>query len=134
MYKLRTIDVWDTLLRRDCHPECIKLATAQHLWLGWADQLNPGFPDGWALYKARLEAERVLAEHAKMEGQDDEYEITQVLTQWIDSVFTGPAPAGLPTQLAELELNIEIARSYADPEIAVFLRSHQAEKTLFLSD
>ena len=134
MYKLRTIDVWDTLLRRDCHPECIKLATAQHLWLGWADQLKPGFPDGWALYKARLEAERVLAEHAKMGGQDDEYEITQVLTQWIDSVFTGPAPAGLPTQLAELELNIEIARSYADSEIAVFLRSHQAEKTLFLSD
>ena len=54
MYKVRTIDVWDTLLRRDCHPECIKLATAQHLFLGWTNQLKPEFGDSLALYKARL--------------------------------------------------------------------------------
>lgn len=134
MYKLRTIDVWDTLLRRDCHPECIKLATAQHLFLGWIDHIKPEFRDGWALYKARLEAERTLAEYAKTGGKDDEYEITHVLTQWTDTIFASTVPAGLPEYLAEFELNVEIARSYADPEILDFLRSHKAEKTLFLSD
>lgn len=134
MYKIRTIDVWDTLLRRDCHPECIKLATAQHLFLGWIDQIKPQFRDGWALYKARLEAERSLAESAQKSGKDDEYEITQVLKQWVDGIFSGAAPTDLPARLAEFELSIEISRSYADQEISDFLRSHEAEKTLFLSD
>lgn len=134
MYKIRTIDVWDTLLRRVCHPECIKLATAQHLFLGWNDHIKPEYRDGWALYHARLEAERTLAEYAKTGGNDDEYEITQVLTHWAQVVFLSTAPVGLPTHLAEFELSVEIARSYADPDISLFLRSHDAEKTLFLSD
>lgn len=134
IYKVRTIDVWDTLLRRDCHPECIKLATAQHLFLGWTNQLKHQFGDSWALYKARLESERTLAQQARAGGKDDEYEITQVLTHWTQAVFASTVPAGLPTRLAEVELSIEIARSYADPEISHFLCAQKAEKTLFLSD
>lgn len=134
MYKIRTIDVWDTLLRRDCHPECIKLATAQHLLFGWITQLKPGFNNAWELYKARLDAESILAEQSKADGKDDEYEITQVLTQWTQSVFASKVPVGLPICLVEFELSVEIARSYPDPEISSFLRSHEAEKTLFLSD
>lgn len=134
MYKLRTIDVWDTLLRRDCHPECIKLATAHHFLLGWRDQIKPDFRDGWALYRARLEAERMLAAQAKDSGKDEEYEITQVLTLWAQTVFVSTVPAGLPTRLAEYELSVEIARSYPDTDISDFLCSYEAEKTLFLSD
>ena len=134
MYKIRTIDVWDTLLRRDCHPECIKLATAQHLFLGWIDQLKPEYRDGWALYKARVEAEQELAVQAKMNGKDDEYEITQVLAHWANTVYFGLVPPGLPLYLAEFELSVEIARSFADPDISLFLRSYEAEKTFFLSD
>lgn len=134
IYKIRTIDVWDTLLRRDCHPECIKLATAQYLFLGWAVQLKPEFRDCWALYTARLEVEHALAELAKASGKDDEYEITQVLRRWVDTVFSGTVSTELPVHLAEFELSVEIDRSYADPEISLFLRSYEAEKTLFLSD
>lgn len=134
MYKLRTIDVWDTLLRRDCHPECIKLATAMHLFLGWADHFKPEFNNCWALYRARINVERDLAERAKSQGKDDEYEITLVLRHWVYHVFSRPVAVHLPSELAEFELNTEIARSFADPEIAEFLRPHLAEKTLFLSD
>ena len=134
VYKLRTIDVWDTLLRRDCHPECIKLATAKHLFLGWANQLKPELDGGWMLYKRRLQVERMLAELSRTDGKDDEYEITLVLTHWTQNVFASAVPIGLPKYLAEFELSVEIARSYADPEISLFLRSHEAEKTLFLSD
>lgn len=134
MYKLRTIDVWDTLLRRDCHPECIKLATAQHLFLGWFDQLKPEFRDCWTLYGARIDAERNLAEKARSHGRDDEYEITQVMAHWTECVLSGPVSGQLPARLAEFELVTEIARSFADPEISEFLRPHIAERTLFLSD
>lgn len=134
MYKIRTIDVWDTLLRRDCHPECIKLATAHHLLFGWRDQIKPDFRDGWVLYKARLEAERTLAFQAKAGGKDDEYEITEVIAQWFGAVFADTVAPDLPNRLAEFELSVEVDRSFADSDIAEFLRSHEAEKTLFLSD
>lgn len=134
MYKIRTIDVWDTLLRRDCHPECIKLATAQHLLFGWRDQIKPEFRDGWVLYKARLDAERTLALQAKAGGKDDEYEITEVLAQWFGAVFTDTVLPDLPNRVAEFELSVEVDRSFVDSDIVEFLRSHEAEKTLFLSD
>ena len=121
MYKIRTIDVWDTLLRRDCHPECIKLATAKHLLLGWNDQIKPEFSDGWSIYKARLEAEKNLADCAKRDGKDDEYEIAKVMSAWTDDIFVGTVPADLPIRLADFELSVEIARSFADPEISDFL-------------
>lgn len=134
MYKLRTIDVWDTLLRRDCHPECIKLATALHLFLGWSDRIKPDFPDHWALYHARVEAERRLAAEARTKGGDDEYEITRVLHHWLETVFSETAEENLPLHLAEFELQTEIERSFVDPGITKFLRDLQAERTLFLSD
>lgn len=134
MYKLRTIDVWDTLLRRDCHPECIKLTTALHLFLGWSDRIKPDFPDYWALYHARVEAERRLAAEAREKGGDDEYEISRVLHHWLGTVFSETVEADLPLHLAEFELQIEIKRSFVDPGITEFLRPLQAERTLFLSD
>jgi FMN phosphatase YigB (HAD superfamily) len=134
MYKIRTIDVWDTLLRRDCHPECIKLMTAHHLLFGWCDHIKPEFRDGWVLYKVRLEAERMLALQAKAAGKDDEYEITQVLAQWSAEIFADTVPPDLPNRLAEFELSVEVDRSFADSDIVEFLRSQEAEKTLFLSD
>lgn len=134
MYKIRTIDVWDTLLRRDCHPECIKLATAHHLLFGWRDQIKPDFRDGWVLYRARLEAERRLAVQAKAGGKDDEYEITEVLAQWFAAIFADTVPPDLPNRLAEFELSVEIDRSFVDSDIVEFLCSHEAEKTIFLSD
>ena len=134
MYKIRTIDVWDTLLRRDCHPECIKLATAHHLLFGWRDRIKPEFCDGWLLYKLRLEAELALAEQAQVGGKDDEYEITRVLKHWTSSIFADSVPLELPEQLAEFELNVEISRSYVDPQVIEFIGLYEAENTMFLSD
>ena len=65
MYKLRTIDVWDTVLRRDCHPECVKLATARHLLFIGKAPLKSTFHDQWTLYDARVKTERLLSEAAR---------------------------------------------------------------------
>jgi FMN phosphatase YigB (HAD superfamily) len=134
MYKIRTIDVWDTLLRRDCHPECIKLATSQHIFLGWNDKIKPEFRSSWLVYNERIKAERELAEQAEACGNDGEYEITQVITRCLNTIFLDTVSSDLPAQLAEFELNVEIERSTADTEIHRFLDSYSAEKSLFLSD
>ena len=134
MYRLRTVDVWDTLLRRDCHPECIKLATALHLFLGWADRLRLDFRSHWDLYHARIDVERRLGEAARHDGRDDEYEIVEVLRHWLAAVCVQPPDEALPTELAEFELQMEMARSFPDSGIDSFLKDHEAERTLFLSD
>lgn len=134
MYELRTVDVWDTLLRRDCHPECIKLATARYLSMTAARNLKTGFQDMWGLYQARLDAEKFVANAARQRGDDDEYEITDVLRAWLDICWQGDFDPQMPTTLAEYELGIEIARTYRDPDILEFLEKYPAEKTIFLSD
>ncbi|WP_127960347.1 hydrolase [Serratia microhaemolytica] len=134
MYKIRTVDVWDTLLRRDCHPECIKLATARHLFLGWFKQLKPEYRDVWSLYKVRIESEQVLAMNSRAVDKDDEYEINEVLSHWLTVVFFEEVGAELASYLAEFEFSVEIARSFVDPEISFFLHTYQAENTFFLSD
>lgn len=134
MYKVMTIDVWDTLLRRDCHPECIKLATARHLFLEWSSQLKPEFTTPLRLYDARLDVEQMLANQTKSTGKDNEYIITRVLEEWLTNIFSNQVPPNLSERLAQFELNVEISRSSPDPSISLFLQSYAAETTLFLSD
>lgn len=134
MFELRTVDVWDTLLRRDCHPECIKLATARYLAMTAVRNLKPGLQDMWSLYEARLDAEKLRANDSRQRGDDDEYEIVEVLRTWLEIVWQGSFDPLMPAALAEYELSVEIARTYRDPDILEFLAKYPAEKTIFLSD
>lgn len=134
--KLRTLDVWDTLIRRHCHPECIKLAVAQHVHLRFSDKLCQRGTDVWALYLERLEVERTLAAEAREKGHDDEYSLEEVVNRWVDRILQVSAGErdSLANELVELEFTFECERSFPDPDIATFLTAHPAEKTIFLSD
>ena len=134
-HKLRSIDVWDTLLRRDCHPESIKLAMANHLWLLVRDEIMARYKDPSVLYQVRLEVERNLGAAATARGEDDEYGLEAVMEEWVRRVFKGLKPPGqLVQNLVRLELEMEIRRSEADPLIEKFLEDHPADQTVFLSD
>jgi len=133
-YKLKTIDVWDTLLRRDCHPECIKLATAAHVYFEFPGKFKKNYPQYWDLYRARVDTEVRLAKAAREAGQDEEYEIVQVLKEWLAEVLELPRADNLAERFAEYELSIEIKRTQVDPDIEDFLKQFSSRNTLFLSD
>lgn len=134
--KLRTLDVWDTLIRRNCHPECIKLAVAQHVWLRFADRLHKPGTEAWGLYLERLEVERVLATAARSGDLDDEYALEEVIADWIGRILDIPSTerTDLTDELVALEFRFECERSFPDPDITKFLAVHPSEKTIFLSD
>ncbi len=134
MYKIRTIDVWDTLLRRDCHPECVKLATALHVFLGQDVNFRQPYQDHWAIYQVRIDVECRLAEAARDAGHDDEYEIVNVMRCWLEAILTESFDEHLPERLADYELTVESHRSFKDPDIEDFLKQYPAEMTIFLSD
>lgn len=134
IYKLKTVDVWDTLLRRDCHPECIKLSTAAHVSLLLDGKFKPGYQTAWEIYLARVDAEMRLAHSARDLGKDEEYEIVDVLGHWLSTILSERYDSALPKLLSEYELAVEIARTSADPDIEAFLADYPSEKTIFLSD
>jgi FMN phosphatase YigB (HAD superfamily) len=134
MYKLLTVDVWDTLLRRDCHPECIKLATAAYVF-GFNERIVcSSYKSHWEIYQARIEIECTLADRAEASGFDREYDIFEVFNKWLEKICNKKYSFALSEHLVEYELNVEIERSYADPGIVEFISKIPAEKKIFLSD
>lgn len=134
-HKLRSIDVWDTLLRRDCHPESIKLAIAQHVYLQQRDVFVSRQMHVQDLYQARLDVERDLGHASRARGHDDEYTLEAVFEHWLGRVLPAGVAAGPTVQaLAHLELELETRRSSVDPQILQFLAQHPAEQTVYLSD
>lgn len=137
MHKLLTVDIWDTLLRRNCHPEAVKLATAQHLFLRFPGRFAAGFHDHWALYGKRPEIEHVMAQEAEAAGFDGEYAISAVMVRWLKAVLAQPYPGDIDRiaeGLVETELAFEMENTRRDPDVAAILARHPAEQTLFLSD
>lgn len=134
MYKIRTIDVWDTLIRRECHPECIKLATAAFVFIGFKNKIRPSFKSHWDIYYERIDIESHIAKSMQKTGKDEEYEVTEVLGDWIKKIFSATSEAPSATELANHELDVEIDCSFPDIGIREFIAKYPADKTIFLSD
>ncbi|QHD02570.1 hydrolase [Pseudomonas sp. S04] len=134
IYKIKTVDVWDTLLRRDCHPECIKLATAAHVYFELLGHFKPPYTGYWDIYRARVETEARLAREAREANKDEEYEIVHVLKEWLKTILLSSSDESLPQRFADYELSVEVRHTFQDPDIEEFLKLHSAERTIFLSD
>ena len=65
MIRLQTVDVWDTLLRRRCHPDAVKLHRAGWLLTRCWPEVPAPLRKPRALLALRLEAERELAQAAR---------------------------------------------------------------------
>ena len=134
MNMLTTLDVWDTLIRRSCHPEFLKLGTARYVFLHSGIHLKEGYANSWDIYKLRVAAEATLANEALAIGHDNEYEISNVLRRWLEQITMGGFDHNLPDHLAELELEAEMRCTYSDPSIREFLKNLAAKNSIFLSD
>lgn len=134
MFSLRTIDVWDTLLRRKCHPDFSKLISARALSLTQRAEILETYPDHWSIYRERCRIEGELAID-KSRG-DGEYEVQDVLSRLLARVLR-PDTADIPAmaaRLADIELEFELRHTYPDPTIRSFSQDYPAKRTLFLSD
>jgi FMN phosphatase YigB (HAD superfamily) len=137
MHKLRTVDVWDTLLRRHCHPEAVKLSTAQHIFLRFHSSHAPAITDHWQIHAKRNAIEAALAREAEAASHDGEYDLLTVLERLLQEILRNASDeniAQIAAQAAEYELAFEMSVTFKDPDIANFLADYPAEKTVYLSD
>jgi len=106
-----SLDIWDTVLRRHCHPDEIKLRTARVLWLrGMRHSSALAALHPVDVFQVRRMAEQSVA------NAEDEYEFVHAAARWIDLLgITGHAD---PADLLETELMVEKLASYPDATIA----------------
>lgn len=138
-YHLMTVDVWDTLLRRRCHPDAVKLHVCHWLLYCHGQCLPHEYRDHWVLLRLRQQAERELGEESRRAGGDDEYRHLEVYKRWLylagfKTTFGPEEISRLCSELGQVELEQEQYVSYADPSIADVLANIRARKTFFVSD
>lgn len=136
-YALLTIDVWDTILRRRCHPDEVKLFTARALLLTWHDRLRPELRTPIALLHLRQLCEQEIGLEAKGVGMDDEYRLPAVLERWaaralMDSEAHHATAFAARAQHTEVEQEKRVA--FADQGIQALLATANGVRRVGLSD
>ena len=138
MPTLLSVDIWDTLLRRRCHPDEVKLFTARVLWACQRAQLRPAVRSAWDLLRERVRCEGAIARERERAGLDNEYAIEEVFQRWLGAVLNpavGPAHrAALAEMLVLAEVGQEQHVVYADRRMLQILAHHEADRVVGLSD
>lgn len=133
-----TLDLWDTILRRNCHPDEVKLFTAQRLLLLLSKQLRSPEPSVFELLSRRQEIERNIGRKLVEKGYDDEYEIEEVLYQYIVDHAAGTLLekeiASIQSQLVVDEIEHEKRITYLDQDLIQLLQASSFEKLFVVSD
>lgn len=121
-----SLDIWDTLLRRRCHPDEVKLRTARMLWL----RGRHAAPHLAALHPVDVLQARRMAE-ALQANELGEYKFANAATVWLDLVqLTGHFT---PDDMVQMDLTVEKETSYPDPTIAALLEK-DIERVICVSD
>lgn len=134
--KVLTLDVWDTILRRKCHPDEIKILTAKYLFLNNFDNIKEEFKDINILTKMRVESEIEIGNGKKsQENFDDEYRIEDVFTNLCEKVLKDKSKIDeVASNLYNAELNAEKHNIYLDPTIIDTINNIDHDKIAYISD
>jgi FMN phosphatase YigB (HAD superfamily) len=133
-----SLDIWDTILRRTCHPDEIKLYTAQRmLFLLGPYLLNPDTTT-MAMLDIRRNIEYQIGLRAQEEGFDDEYEIEEVLDTCIVEATGDSIDKSIRRQIRDdivnSEIEQEIHTTYLDKDLIKFLCTLEFQNIIIISD
>ena len=64
-YEVISLDLWDTVIRRKCHPDAIKGKTADYLMMNYYGYIAGQFRSVNALTQVRVRCEREIGKEAQ---------------------------------------------------------------------
>lgn len=124
--RILSLDIWDTLLRRRCDPDEVKLRAARTLWL----RGRAAAPHLAALHPVDVMQARRMAE--TLQANDaGEYRLGEAATLWLEMLQL--TEAFTPEELVQIDLDVEKDVSYPDPTIAALLKKTK-ERVICVSD
>lgn len=136
-YKLLSLDIWDTVLRRKCHPDEIKLHTARFIYLKYFSNIADEYKSISILLNERRKSEGIVGKKRVLEGLDDEYKLSEVFTTLLNTVLVekdGNQIQTIVAELIEVELQQEKDVTYLDDKIVQTINSMQFDKLAYISD
>ena len=133
MAKIISFDIWDTIIKRKCHPEEIKLATARYIVLKYENELKDKYKNIYEILNRRDEIEAEECKKNKENGHDDECKILDVFKILQKEIFKNDKQDISEELLAE-EIKEEKRAIFINPEILPIFEKYKDLKMYCLSD
>lgn len=133
MTKIISFDIWDTILKRKCHPEEIKLHTANYIMLKYEKQLKEKYKDIYEILKLRDEIEANMCKQNKENGFDDECRIINVFQELQKEIFVENIE-DISEELLREEIEQEKRNIFISPEILPIFEKYKDLKMYCISD
>ncbi len=132
MKKIISFDIWDTIIKRKCHPEEIKLNTAKYIILKYGDDLKDKYKDIYEILKIRDEIETRECEKNKNNGFDDECRIIDVFDKLQNEIFN--RKKDIKEELLKEEIEQEKRCTYINPDILPIFEEYRDLEMYCISD
>lgn len=133
MAKIISFDIWDTIIKRKCHPEEIKLHTANYIMLKYENELKEKYKDIYEILKLRDEIEANICQENKKAGNDDECRIIDVFKKLQQEIFKEEIE-DISEELLREEIEQEKRAIYINPEILPIFEKYKDLKMYCISD
>lgn len=132
---LLSLDLWDTVIRRKCHPDAIKEKTSEYLLNNFWQFVLDKYRDVYKLTQKRVECEKYLGQKLQKQGFDDEYKINDVFALWISEVMPDYDKNGeIVKKIYDFELKTEIKNTYLDSTIVETVEKFRYRRLAYISD
>ena len=133
MNKIISFDVWDTIIKRKCHPEEIKLHTARYILLKYKEQLKEKYKNIYEILKERDSIEEEICNSNKENGKDDECRIIDVFKKLQEHIFKEEMP-DISEELLKEEIEQEKKCIFINPDILPIFEKYKNLKKYCISD
>ena len=134
--KVITFDIWDTIIKRTCHPEEIKVHTLRYYYYKEYNKIKEEYRNELTLYRLRDSIEVEEYEKAREKGVDGECNFRKVLATLIERTYLGTEKEkeALKKELPEYEIEREIEKTYINPLITDIFKKYDKNKKYCISD
>ena len=133
MTKIISFDIWDTIIKRRCHPEEIKLHVANYIALKYEKEIKEKYKDIYEILKTRDNIEYEICQENKKSGKDDECKILDVFKRLQDEIFIDKKE-DISQELLRQEIEQEKRCIYINPDILPIFEKYKDIKKYCISD
>ena len=133
MKKVISFDLWDTILKRKCHPQEIKLHTCQYIYFNYHNLLNKEYKSIYDILNLRTEIEIEICNNNKEKRFDWECNIVDVFKKMCKIMFK-ISPKNIIQELINVEVDFEKQMTYLNPEIKNIFEKYEGYDFYCVSD
>lgn len=133
MQKIISFDIWDTLLKRKCNPEEIKLFTARYMLFKYGDKIKTEYKDIYTILNERDKIEADICKENEQNGHDAECRILDVFNRLQNKIFINDENS-IKEELLEVEIKHEKNMIYVNPDALEIIDKYKDNKMYCISD